>query len=73
MLFRSMDSLLSIAQMPKGIPVATFAVGPAGAANAALFAAALLANDMPEVRERLLAFRRAQTESVLAMALPAQP
>jgi 5-(carboxyamino)imidazole ribonucleotide mutase len=68
-----LDSLLSIAQMPKGIPVATFAVGPAGAANAALFAAALLANDMPEVRERLLAFRRAQTESVLAMALPAQP
>jgi len=68
-----LDSLLSIAQMPKGIPVATFAVGPAGAANAALFAAALLANDMPEVRQKLLEFRRAQTEAVLAMALPAQP
>ncbi len=68
-----LDSLLSIAQMPKGIPVATFAVGPAGAANAALFAAALLANEMPEVRQKLLDFRRAQTEAVLAMALPAQP
>jgi len=68
-----LDSLLSIAQMPKGVPVATFAVGPAGAANAALFAAALLANELPRVRERLLAFRQAQTESVLAMTLPEQP
>ncbi len=68
-----LDSLLSIAQMPKGIPVATFAVGPAGAANAALFAAALLANELPRVRERLIAFRQAQTESVLAMTLPEQP
>jgi 5-(carboxyamino)imidazole ribonucleotide mutase len=68
-----LDSLLSIAQMPKGIPVATFAVGPAGAANAALFAAALLANERPEVRQKLQEFRRAQTEAVLAMALPAQP
>lgn len=68
-----LDSLLSIAQMPKGVPVATFAVGPAGAANAALFAAALLANELPRVRERLIAFRQAQTESVLAMTLPEQP
>lgn len=68
-----LDSLLSIAQMPKGIPVATFAVGPAGAANAALFAAALLANESAEIRERLIAFRRNQTESVLAMKLPEQP
>ncbi len=68
-----LDSLLSIAQMPKGIPVATFAVGPAGAANAALFAAALLANEDVEVRDRLVAFRREQTESVLAMQLPGQP
>ena len=68
-----LDSLLSIAQMPKGVPVATFAVGPAGAANAALFAAALLANESAEIRERLIAFRRNQTESVLAMALPDQP
>ncbi len=65
-----LDSLLSIAQMPKGIPVATFAVGPAGAANAALFAASLLANEMPAVRERLLAFRQAQTGTVLASELP---
>lgn len=68
-----LDSLLSIAQMPKGIPVATFAVGPAGAANAALFAAALLANESAEIRDRLTEFRRAQTESVLAMSLPEQP
>jgi 5-(carboxyamino)imidazole ribonucleotide mutase len=68
-----LDSLLSIAQMPKGVPVATFAVGPAGAANAALFAASLLANELPRVRERLIAFRQAQTESVLAMTLPEQP
>ncbi len=68
-----LDSLLSIAQMPKGIPVATFAVGPSGAANAALFAAALLANELPRVRERLIAFRQAQTDSVLAMTLPEQP
>ncbi|KAF0100430.1 MAG: 5-(carboxyamino)imidazole ribonucleotide mutase [bacterium] len=68
-----LDSLLSIAQMPKGVPVATFAVGPAGAANAALFAAALLANELPRVRERLITFRQAQTESVLAMTLPEQP
>ncbi len=68
-----LDSLLSIAQMPKGIPVATFAVGPAGAANAALFAVALLANESTEIRDRLIEFRRAQTESVLAMSLPEQP
>lgn len=67
-----LDSLLSIAQMPKGVPVATFAVGPAGAANAALFAAALLASELPQIGERLRAFRRTQTEAVLAMTLPAQ-
>ncbi len=65
-----LDSLLSIAQMPKGIPVATFAVGPAGAANAALFAAALLANDAAGIRDRLEAFRQAQTDTVLAATLP---
>lgn len=65
-----LDSLLSIVQMPKGVPVATFAIGAAGAANAALFAAALLAHQHAEIRERLLAFRREQTESVLAMQLP---
>lgn len=59
------DSLYSIAQMPKGIPVATFAIGPAGAANAALFAAAVLAHDLPSVREALDEFRRRQTQAVL--------
>jgi 5-(carboxyamino)imidazole ribonucleotide mutase len=67
---KGMDSLLSIVQMPKGIPVATFAIGEAGAANAALFAAALLANHDAAVRERLLAFRQKQTDTVLAMELP---
>lgn len=67
---KGIDSLLSIVQMPKGIPTATFAIGEAGAANAALFAAAILANEFPEIRRQLEDFRRAQTESVLAMALP---
>ncbi|MEW6677424.1 MAG: 5-(carboxyamino)imidazole ribonucleotide mutase [Pseudomonadota bacterium] len=67
---KGIDSLLSIVQMPKGIPTATFAIGEAGAANAALFAAALLANELPEVRERLIAFRQRQSEAVLAMDLP---
>lgn len=59
-----MDALYSIAQMPKGIPVATFAIGPAGAANAALFAAAMLACEDPALAVRLDAYRQAQTESV---------
>ncbi len=59
------DSLLSIVQMPAGVPVATFAIGRAGAVNAALFAAAILAVDDAEVRERLELFRREQTEKVL--------
>jgi 5-(carboxyamino)imidazole ribonucleotide mutase len=67
---KGMDSLLSIVQMPKGIPTATFAIGEAGAANAALFAAALLANEFPEIRARLMEFRKHQTESVLGMELP---
>ncbi len=64
------DSLHSIVQMPKGIPVATFAIGEAGAANAALFAVAMLANENPVLRQKLLAFRQAQAEKVLAMTLP---
>lgn len=68
-----LDSLLSIAQMPKGIPVATFAVGPAGAANAALFAAAMLGNEFADIRARLVAFRQAQTDTVLAAQLPDTP
>ncbi|MEO8293499.1 MAG: 5-(carboxyamino)imidazole ribonucleotide mutase [Actinomycetota bacterium] len=61
-----MDSLLSIAQMPAGVPVGTLAIGRAGAVNAALLAAGILALHDDELRERLLAFRAAQTESVLA-------
>ena len=63
------DSLLSIVQMPKGIPVATFAIGEAGAANAGLFAVALLASTDAALAERLEAFRASQTASVLAMTL----
>lgn len=61
---RGVDSLLSIVQMPKGVPVGTLAIGPAGAANAALLAAAILAPTDPAVRQALEAFRRAQTEAV---------
>ncbi|GHT90352.1 N5-carboxyaminoimidazole ribonucleotide mutase [Betaproteobacteria bacterium] len=64
------DSLHSIVQMPKGIPVATFAIGEAGAANAALFAIALLANEDETLYARLQDFRNAQREKVLAMTLP---
>ena len=61
------DSLHSIVQMPKGIPVATFAIGAAGAANAALFVIATLATDSPTLRQRLLAWRQRQTEQARAM------
>ena len=64
------DSLLSIVQMPKGVPVATFAIGEAGAANAALFAIALLANQDNDLAQKLADFRAQQTQSVLAMTLP---
>ena len=67
------DSLHSIVQMPKGIPVATFAIGSAGAANAALFAVALLANEDAALCARLDAFRVAQTEAARAMVLPPSP
>lgn len=66
------DSLLSIAQMPGGVPVATFAIGAAGAKNAALFAAAMLANESPSVRGALDGFRQAQTAAVLARSDPRQ-
>ena len=65
-----LDSLLSIAQMPKGIPVATFAVGEAGAANAALFAAASLALDDERLSQKLSTFRKRQRTKVRAMKLP---
>jgi 5-(carboxyamino)imidazole ribonucleotide mutase len=64
------DSLLSIVQMPKGIPVATFAIGEAGAANAALFAVAMLATVDPQLAQRLTQFRCTQADKVMAMKLP---
>lgn len=67
---RGEDSLLSIVQMPRGIPVATFAIGEAGAANAALTAIAMLAGTDPGLADKLLAFRRRQLDNVLAMRLP---
>nr|WP_315427796.1 5-(carboxyamino)imidazole ribonucleotide mutase [uncultured Albidiferax sp.] len=67
---QGVDSLHSIVQMPKGIPVATFAIGTAGAANAALFAVALLANENPALRAQLEAFRAAQTDVARNMTLP---
>ena len=68
---RGEDSLLSIVQMPKGVPVATFAIGEAGAANAALFAVSLLANHDTALAQKLADFRARQTQSVLDMTLPA--
>lgn len=67
---RGEDSLLSIVQMPKGIPVATFAIGEAGAANAALAAVAMLAAGDPALTDKLLQFRAQQTEAAMAMKLP---
>lgn len=67
-----MDSLLSIVQMPAGVPVATFAIGNAGAANAGLFAAAMLAAGRPEIARALDAFRQRQTEDVIAHDDPRQ-
>ena len=67
---QGVDSLHSIVQMPKGIPVATFAIGTAGAANAALFAVAMLAVNNPALRAKLDAFRTAQTAAAEAMVLP---
>ena len=67
---RGEDSLYSIVQMPKGIPVATFAIGEAGAANAGLFAAAMLAASDPIVAKKLAAFRAKQTDAARAMRLP---
>ncbi|MFL6549862.1 MAG: 5-(carboxyamino)imidazole ribonucleotide mutase [Povalibacter sp.] len=66
-----MDSLLSIVQMPAGIPVGTLAIGQAGATNAALLAASILANKYPQVLQALEAFRREQTAKVLAQPDPA--
>jgi len=65
-----LDSLLSIVQMPGGIPVATFAIGEAGARNAGLFAVAMLAHRDAKLAQRLEAFRRAQTDKILGLTLP---
>jgi 5-(carboxyamino)imidazole ribonucleotide mutase len=67
---QGVDSLHSIVQMPRGIPVATFAIGMAGAANAALFAVAMLANEDEALRAKLEAFRRRQTDEARQMHLP---
>lgn len=67
---KGLDSLLSIVQMPGGIPVGTLAIGKAGATNAALLAVAILANSRPELREQLRRFRKDQTEKVLSATLP---
>ena len=67
------DSLLSIVQMPKGIPVATFAIGDAGAANAGLFAISILANHNDVLRQKLTEFRMAQATKVHNMQLSEQP
>jgi 5-(carboxyamino)imidazole ribonucleotide mutase len=67
---QGLDSLLSMVQMPKGIPVATFAIGDAGAANAGLFAVAMLALGDKGIADKLAAFRRKQTEAVRNAKLP---
>ena len=67
---QGLDSLLSMVQMPKGIPVATFAIGDAGAANAGLFAVAMLALEDAALAKKLAAFRKTQTEAVKAAKLP---
>ena len=66
---KGLDSLLSIAQMPAGVPVGTLAIGPAGAKNAALLAISILANSRPELREKLRTFRSKQTRTVLEATL----
>ena len=65
-----LDSLLSIVQMPGGIPVGALAIGPAGAKNAALLAVAILSNQRPDLREKLRQFRAAQTDQVMKDTLP---
>ena len=70
---KGMDSLLSIVQMPAGIPVGTLAIGKAGATNAALLAVAILANTRPDLREKLRRFRDEQTARVLGDMLPPPP
>jgi 5-(carboxyamino)imidazole ribonucleotide mutase len=70
---QGLDSLLSIVQMPGGIPVATFAIGEAGAKNAGLFAVSILARQQPALARKLDAFRKSQTDRVLDLKLPETP
>lgn len=70
---RGVDSLLSIVQMPAGIPVATVAIGKAGAINSAILAASILAGEFEDIRTALIAFRRKQTDDVLAHPDPQEP
>jgi 5-(carboxyamino)imidazole ribonucleotide mutase len=70
---QGVDSLLSMVQMPYGVPAATFAIGETGAKNAALFAVAMLANDDPALRAKLDTFRAAQTDRVMHLTLPPTP
>ncbi len=67
---KGLDSLLSMVQMPAGVPVGTLAIGPAGARNAALLAIAILANSRPDLRRKLRAFRQKQKDKVAAETLP---
>jgi 5-(carboxyamino)imidazole ribonucleotide mutase len=67
---KGVDSLLSIVQMPAGVPVGTLAIGKAGATNAALLAAAILSNSRPELRQRLKQYRKSQTDRVMTEQLP---
>jgi len=67
---KGLDSLLSIAQMPAGVPVGTLAIGAAGAKNAGLLAVAILGNSRPELREKLQKFRQSQTNTVIRTKLP---
>jgi 5-(carboxyamino)imidazole ribonucleotide mutase len=70
---KGLDSLLSIVQMPAGVPVGTLAIGAAGAVNAALLAAAIVGNRHPEVREALRRYRQEQTAAVIAQPDPRRP
>jgi 5-(carboxyamino)imidazole ribonucleotide mutase len=67
---KGLDSLLSIAQMPAGVPVGTLAIGEAGAKNAALLAVSIIANSRPQLRKKLQTFRSKQTKTVLKTKLP---
>jgi 5-(carboxyamino)imidazole ribonucleotide mutase len=67
---KGVDSLLSIVQMPAGVPVGTLAIGKAGATNAALLAVAILANSRPQLREKLKQYRQSQTDRVMTEQLP---